>query len=494
MAPLEHALDTGVARAGAELGIRAEHLPAEVLGVALQYAVLDRLLHRLGSLQAARRQIREGAIPREVLRTLAEEDLAELQTCAARTGHQLTAPWLQESAIASRVIDLALDALFSEPLAPALLLPPIPERLPAAPIHGLIFSAFPHITHELYPLMIDAYVANPALQVVGVHLDWLRDGSPRRVITFDFERHILREIAVADTPRLASAQTLGLNLCQEQADHRRVAALLPDVPLLNPVDGAAMLDDKARTGALWKDVGLDTPAFVVLPPLCSAQEARERLMAFLAIHGLRVVIKPADGTEGRQVGIFDAEQPDAHAAAFRHLEALRSGGSAMMMAERGRVRALMDGGPTRCVVRINACWDGTRAWAESGYAQVAGVKGIASAGQGGRVIALQELWGRLCHEDGLPITPTGDDWARLLATARDGARVLGQALATAMPALIGLDLLLDIDPDGRLQPVLLEANPRPSGMARCMSLTPDGPLDEPGISPHFWTVVSRHQH
>ncbi|OPZ80253.1 MAG: hypothetical protein BWY76_03412 [bacterium ADurb.Bin429] len=354
---------------------------------------------------------------------------------------------------------------------------PAPHAV-AEPLHALVFSAFPHITHELYPLMVDACVAAPALRVVGVHVDWLHKGRVTRAITYDVERDLLVEAPLAETVVPTTAQVLGLNLCHEHADHRRIAAELPGTRLLNPPAGAALLDDKARTAACWQRVNLDTPAFAAYPA---------DLVAFVAENGSRIVIKPGDGTEGRAVGIFDLHQPVQRAAAFRHLDEL--GANALVTVERGTVRACTDKGPVRCVIRINVCWDGARAWAESGYAQLAGSQGIASAGRGGRVIALSDLWRRLCREDGTPLTPSPGDWRCLLATAENGTRALAGELDGTMPALIGLDLLLDVANNDSLLPILLEANPRPSGMARCTLLTANTPTGDPGIAPHLWPCI-----
>ncbi|HOF87666.1 MAG TPA: hypothetical protein PLZ36_06120, partial [Armatimonadota bacterium] len=244
MRSLNDALHAGAARAGAELGVSAEHLPPEVFGVALSYALAERL--------------REG----EFSRAQAETALRSLRAAAENADHPLAASWLYEPPTASRVIDLARDACAGEPLAPPLLLLPAPQPL-TGPAHALVFSAFPHITHELYPLLLDAGVAAPALRVVGVHLDWFRAGRMTRAITFAVDRDLLYEAPLAAPLAPASAQALGLDLRREHADHRRAAALLPGVPLLNPPDGAAFLDDKARTAACWQRAGLATPAWAM---------------------------------------------------------------------------------------------------------------------------------------------------------------------------------------------------------------------------------------
>ncbi|HEX2949739.1 MAG TPA: hypothetical protein VHV83_09250, partial [Armatimonadota bacterium] len=53
----------------------------------------------------------------------------------------------------------------------------------------------------------------------------------------------------------------------------------------------------------------------------------------------------------------------------------------------------------------------------------------------------------------------------------------------------GVDLLLDADDGGTIQPILLEANGRPAGMGHSRFITPDGPTDEPGVTMHLWQRI-----
>jgi hypothetical protein len=499
---MKHLLDTldqGYALAQAGVG-RHDALQPEELGIGVVYALLDLVLARVGEVSEVRRQAREGKANRWVLRAIVEEDLAELLEYAHRAEHPLAAPWLEDAEAQSRLVDITLDTLFSESYAPELRLPEGPLSLADLPVHGLIFSAFPNITNELYPLMVDAFVADleaagtQQVQVVGIHQDWLDGNRVRRAIVYDPDRQLLLESAIAGAPRLASAQVLALRLPSERDDHHAITAALAGVPLLNPPDGAAVLDDKVCTAEIWRDAGLDVPTGQTFAPGRDNRHVRDKLAAFIAAHGTRIVLKPLDSTEGQGVGLFDFARPDGRAAALRHLEQLRGEGSVLLMPERGCVRYAGAGGPRRCAVRLNVCWDGAEAWPQSGCAQVArDGDSVASAGQGGGVIPLPELWRHLCREDGKPLHPTREDWHRLLETAHHGARALGKALGEDMPALVGLDLLLDIAPTGEIVPVLLEANPRPAGMGHARFVLADGPSDEPGVSLILWEVVRGRQ-
>ncbi len=375
--------------------------------------------------------------------------LADVPGPRARRRAAVEARFPVDSEERSRAVDLALDALESAPLAPVPHLAP-PQRLPAAPVTALCFSAFPHIANEVYPLLVDACVAGAS--AVAVHRDWLRDGGFRRALWLDDDGG-LTEADVLDAPPIARALALALDLRHERADHARLEAALPGAHWLNPTAGTDVLDDKAQTGHLWGQGGLPTPRM---------RRPGEPATAL----GETVIVKSRNGTEGRGV----ARVPAATVA---------DDDPRLVMEVRGDVT--VRGCP--CALRLNVSWDGAP-HAESGYAVVAGTpEGIASAGAGGRVIALADAWAALCRADGTPVAPTRADWQRLLALAEAGVAALH--LGPATPALVGVDLLLDAAPDG-LAPVLLEANGRPAGHGHARFVTPDGPGDEPGVSLRIW--------
>ena len=257
------------------------------------------------------------------------------------------------------------------------------------------------------------------------------------------------------------------------------------VHLVNPYAGACKLDDKAWSGRCWQQAGLPTPSFRVVPRGSSVEEAAQALGEF-AGRRPRIVLKPADGTEGRGVAFVQPESAQARTV----LSALVQTGAALIMPEHGRLRYYADTAARRCTLRLNVCWDGHEAHAESGYAQVASTRdAVASAGCGGRLLPLREVWAHLSLPDGTPFVPTADDWRRLLATAEAGVRALAAALSAAMPALLGIDLLLDLDAEGRLLPLLLEANPRPAGLGHAQLLNSGGPTNEPGVTLRLWRTL-----
>ena len=463
--------------------IRADELVAEMLPV-LEAQGIDR--------DRVRAALRHGEMRRDDLRM----QLACLidARCAEYSPTSRT-----------RLCDLLLDALESEALYPAYSISEEAITLQTAPVYALLYNAKPHIANELYPLMVDGYVAAmqgkgaPHFQVFGIHADWLHGSTFRRAILFDEVTQGVLECNVANQPSITAAHLLALDLRCESESHRSIEARLAEkVRVMNPWHGAARLDDKQETGNCWMRAGLPTPSFLSLAPSDSLMQWQAATADFIGEHGTRLVMKPTRGTEGRGVRRLDGSASDACSCLLGEMHA--AGDACLLMQERGLLRCFVQLEPLRFALRLNVCWDGAQAHVESGYALLAADRdGLATAGQGGRIITLADCWQQLCLEDGARVTPTLADWHCLLHTAEEGTIALAGVLGDTLPALIGLDILLDMREDGAIQPVLLEANGRPAGMGHCRMLHADGPGEVPGVSQFLFTRVihdnsSTHSH
>jgi len=471
----------GVARARRELALGVDAVLSDAeWGVAAKYALAAGAAEHFGGETMIRRAVRDGALRLADVRQYALALLPGI----LRAG---TAAYLEHPLLRARLVELALDNLLSERLAPEILLLPDSRTLPAdLPLHALLFSAINHSAHEYYPLLVDALAAGR--QAVAAHEDWLAAGTLRRCLLLDAAANRLLEVDLDPPAAVATAQVLALNLTEEAASHRRIEAALAGVPCANPYAGACRLDDKVWTTRAWQAAGLEVPAFLAFARDTADEVLRAALAEWLGTHTPRLVVKPADGTEGREVALLDFRQAAGRAACFAQLQRLLAHGPALVMEERGDLRYAAPGGAVRFAIRLNVCWDGRRARAESGYAQSASVPdGIASAGRGGQITPLADLWQRLHWPDGTPYCGTVDDWRRVMAAAEAGAQALALAIGPAMPRLIGVDLLLDGGDTGLL-PVLLEANPRPAGMSHACFVTADGPTDEPGVTRQLWRL------
>jgi len=468
-------LSEGEARARRELELAADaNLSAAERGVALKYALAAALADRVGGVEAARRLWHEGALALAGLREAAGKELQGLLDAAGPLDH-LHRPELQ-----ARVIDLAIDALLSERLAPEVLLESGSRALPEQPVQALVFSAFTHCAHELYPLLVDALSAG--VQAIGAHESWVGEGALHRGMLLDAEANRLLEVDLEPPATVAGAQALALDLTREAESHQRIEQALPGVPFSNPYAGARFLDDKVWTATIWANAGLNVPAFLTFTRGTPDAEMRAALADWLCTHNPKLVVKPADGTEGHGVLLVDFLRAGERVNCFTRLNRLIERGPALIMEERGQLRYASPWGPVRFTFRLNVYWDGEQAWAESGYAQAASdPSGIASAGRGGRIAPLNEVWRHLQRPDGLSFAPDGEEWKSVMQSAEAGAAALADALGTDMPRLIGIDLLLDVEA-ARIVPVLLEANPRPAGMSHACFVTLAGPSTEPGVT------------
>lgn len=397
---------------------------------------------------------------------------------------------------ADRVVDLAVSDLVSEPMAPEVCIDPEPwQRLPADGstwVHAVVFCAAPLITHEIYPLAADACVhgarrgAGPRIRVVGVHGDWLRAGAARRVLALDTGTDRFREAWLETPLTLDSAQLLALG--ERQAERHRCWDAALDCPVLNPWPASALADDKHGLVGRWRAMGLTVPRNALLEP--GDHDGAHR---FVAQAG-QAVIKPRAGTEGDRVLYVRAGGDDARAIVDAHLASCWEWGAAVVEQRRDGVAWLdRDGGRRRSLaIRIHVARGASGARAESGYAQVgADEDSPASRGRGGTLLPLQAVLSDLvCRGDGAPV--------RFERADLDGVRALAEAAADADDrlGLSGVDLVLDVEPGGAVQPVLLELNPRPAGLSHSRFLPGFGEgRCEAGVSLELWDgIACSHAH
>ena len=173
-----------------------------------------------------------------------------------------------------RILDLAVEAVLTEPLAPEICFkfsPLIKQvqavKLPGRWQHAVIFAAPYFFSHEFYPLAVDAYVHDAELHgelrinVLGAHTDWLtEEGNLKRILYLDFAMNRLVETNLAPPIRPDSVQFLCLGK-NEQAIHQALSQSFSCLQL-NPFSASNLADDKAITLAGWAALGLDVPNFL----------------------------------------------------------------------------------------------------------------------------------------------------------------------------------------------------------------------------------------
>jgi hypothetical protein len=390
-----------------------------------------------------------------------------------------------------RVLDLAQEALFSQPLAPDLCLFPRPltleeqeAALPGERLHAVVFAVAPLFAHEFYPLAVDAFARDsqvhgrPFFNVLGVHLDWFDSaGRFQRAIYLDADRNLLCEADLGWPMAPHSAHCLCLGRA-ERALHARFAARLA-CPLVNPAAPSALADDKAATLKGWSALGLEVPAFLKVGP---GEMGAAR--AFMAQYR-ELVAKPNGGTEGEQVLFLENCYPEAQAMLQSHLETCWQKDEALLQERRDGLLFCdpLTNALHTLALRLNAAFDGRDYWIESAYAQIgANARTPAAAGQGGKLIDLPTARAHLVtRRHGLAVDLTPAAWERICLQAKDAAGLFAGLL------LVGLDVLLDLDQDGAVQAVFLEANPRPAGLSRAQFLA-DGLQ---GVTLKMWDGLHR---
>lgn len=421
-----------------------------------------------------------------------------------------------------RIANLAADTLISERLCPEVevrteTLTPgqVNVILGGARPHAVVFDAFPHVANELYPLMVDAVAAGGGQAVIGVHSEWIRctpaqgRSTPRagaaRAILYDARRDVLVEASVPEGEEIgfASALLLCLGPEEERDRHRALSVRLSrcKVAVRNPYRGSALADNKSATVAAWRKAGLATPKTVMAISLSGLQAGVELLSRYgCTARGL--VLKPNMGTEGRRVTVLPTSLEgalDPNPLQQALADTLHQDGGWLVQELRGNVGVRAEAGRPRCAAKdaapvpvvfrlvvsaVEGAWE-----VESGFAVAAARRDLpASPSRGGVVLPLAEAWGALASTDPpyQPIAPTERDWRTLVRAAEEGAQALAAVRKGAFPTLLGLDILLERGDDGRLNPVLLEANARPAGLGHCRFVARSGPGYTPGVSLRIW--------
>ncbi len=393
-----------------------------------------------------------------------------------------------------RILDLAVEAVLSESLAPEICIKfsPTPEAelsvtLPGSWQHAVIFAAPYFFSHEFYPLAVDAYVhdaelhGEPRINVLGAHMDWLTaEGNLNRILYLDFAKNRLLETDLAVPIRPDSVQFLGLGL-QEQAMHQALSQRYSCLQI-NPFPASSLADNKAATLAGWAGMGLEVPNFQTV-------EVGDFAMSLFFLQRFaEIVVKPNRGTEGELVAYFQGDNPESRLRLANHLQQCWQQGAAIVQERRdGVCYCNPETGVLQTItLRINLSGNAdNNHFVESGYGQLGvDLQYPAACGRNGRILGFEQVLVNLCARTVKPNKAVGLDtetWNSICERAEQAACLFPNL------CLLGLDVLLDLDDSGNIMPVFLEANPRPAGL--CHSRLLKGDLfgeTEIGVSLRVW--------
>ena len=380
-----------------------------------------------------------------------------------------------------RLAGLAADTLTSERLSPLTSVSLTPYPLSPAP-DVILFAAYPHASHEFFPVMLDAFQAQlqsgSMTDVVAAHTNWLTpDGCVQRAVMYDVDRDLLVEcpVALPQCPGKALLIAAGGN---ERAVHEHVASSLPAAcRLLNSCGSAQSADDKWKAYLTWREAGIPAPETLLFPANSPPEWIHQALHDALS-RWETLVLKPRYGTEGRGVRICTE-----HDSCLRYAVDILTEDDVIVQPYRNALRY----GPDcrTCTIRLNVSAVSGSAVAESGYIHVSPHTGnvVASGGQGG---GLRNLVRNALSLD------TGSEYIQMptdfITEACNGAQRAVQALVSDEESvLMGVDVVADTGEDGAVTVLVLEANPRPAGLAHSRFLTPEWETPGvPGVSVRIW--------
>jgi len=398
----------------------------------------------------------------------------------------------------ARLAGLTADLLTSHPLAPPVVfidhLPDVPEPVAR---HALIFEAWPHATHEVWPLLVDAIEANAAGslrgQAIAAHASWLDDDLRlRRALWYDAAADRLVETDLDPPQPILSAHLLAGPPGDERGWHATWSARCAGrgVAVANPGAAAALADDKWATYHCWRHAGISTPRTWLIAREASPNERRRTCVEAArppraAAGAQRFVVKPRHGTEARGVTVHPADADELATAVAE----IADEDDALVQEYRGGLRWRDDDGTLlSATLRLHVAMDGGgMPCVESGYVHVAGDASspIASLGRYGRArpIVRERLY--IVAADGGARALQEDEAVAMAAVARDALRALaseGEPLRLA-----GLDLVAEADAAGHVLPFALEANAQPAGLGHSRFLAPGWQeAGLPGVSVVVW--------
>jgi len=518
--------------------VEGEPFKADDLSVLLAHYVEAEISKRPGSVEA----LREGAIEPEgahiveqqILELLMEKRAFLLERIPV-TPDTILADILSDRGYLKRVAEIAVERLCGGPEAPSLRIAPkrltrydIKEALGEGLNFGLIFGA-ESIYFQDTVLAFQADEARSRLHqarrvnVLGVHMRWLTEaGEATRSLLVD-KTGLVKEVQFEEAVSLHVVQTLHLPRAGEILLHQRISQLFENkgIDQINPYGASARADDKAWTHCLWERYLGDkilSPDFQLIGRTSTVQQALTALRTFVEKIGRRqglqvlgVVLQPNKGTEGYMVERFEVDpaktyEIDEDHPVVHHLMALLKEDDAILREERGNVRFYSDETPEernkgyrRMALRVNVAWGGSGFFAESGYAQVSrdAQTFAASRGRGGSIVDIDKALLNLYY-------PRDSTWVRLIPTGADIARIK-QAAVNALQALnaglpkggylkmVGIDIVLEVEAaeeEGIIQPVVLEANPRPAGLSHLREIQEiSGEKPKPMISTALFNTL-----
>jgi hypothetical protein len=311
---------------------------------------------------------------------------------------------------------------------------------------------------------------------------WAAGGLDRKIWSVN-DRFEIEEAISGRPPAFEEAVVLSLPAPAEKPLHKEISALLQkkNVALFNPYPASRKAGDKYFTVSKLAAKNIPVPESILLKKVDSSKII-PRLNAFLARHkgsGF-FYVQPNEGTEGRETYHLSSDEfrrsPDFAAEIVSGILRDRD---VIVKKARGNVfyfnKTEPEKGYRSAAFRIFLWQPGDEVEAERGFVEISASESdfITSPEKGGRIIAPAEALANLYYRE-------RDAFRRIILTEEE-KRVLPLSAARALAAfnsglksklrIAGVDLLLEVT-GGKICPVVLEINPRPSGLDKLAEYVP----------------------
>ncbi len=288
------------------------------------------------------------------------------------------------------------------------------------------------------------------------------------------DRLEVEEGASEQPPVFQEAVILNLPSSAEQSLHKEISGFLQrrNVVLWNPYAASRKADNKFQTMAGLAGKGIPVPESILLRK-SDGSRIIPRLSAFLDRHRASgFYVQPNEGTEGRETYFFSAGEfrgsPDF---AAETVSAILRDREVIVRKARGNVFFYSEGEKERgyrpVMFRVFLWQPEDEVESDLGFAEISASESdlITSPEKGGRIVPPAEAMADLYYRR------TGG-FRRLVLTGVEERGLPGMAVR-ALAALnsglrqklriAGVDLLLEVT-GGEVRPLVLEINPRPSGL------------------------------
>ena len=386
----------------------------------------------------------------------------------------------------ARILEIYRESKNSEALAPELLIYPQPVNsrkintwTSGKFFHGIICVDMHLFTNEFFAIAVDAFASdssakgNIRFNVLGLKESWINEkGCVTRAILVDFEQLRLIETEFLKPKKLDSVQFVSLGQ-DEIKLHQSLSKRLECIQV-NPFKHSTIADNKMSSYKLWNSRSIPIPETIPVDKI------NQSVLNFLEQHE-ESILKPNSGTGG-------------HGAVFLRsaIELIQIWNRKKSIDSKWILQARKDAvlfkrskndRPQTLVIRLNVGGQvDSNLKVESGYAQIGRDRwNPASTYHDSRIISKQDLKGKTGYIQAGRWCPLELDelfWAQSCTIAEKASSVYKNLLS-------GIDLIVDVNPDGRPTCLVLEGNARPSGLCRSLCIK----NGKPRISSELWNSL-----